>query len=141
MAPSAESNGQSPLRGRKWYRVRRSGAVSRESSANIPASARSTVARVGTGMIHAARRAFPPTVNRITICSVRPSQRTTDVSRSTPMREPPSGIIAPQPQAYAGLISEAAWVASRARSRAGIRLFIHTGSQTTAPVFRFRPPA
>ncbi len=57
------------------------------------------MARPGTGMIQAARCAFPPTVKRMTICSVRPSQRTTEVSRSTPMAVWPSGIIAPQPQA------------------------------------------
>ncbi|WP_229866741.1 hypothetical protein [Streptomyces gelaticus] len=42
----------------------------------------------------------------MTICSVRPSQPTTEVSRSTATWDSLLGTIAPQPQAYAGLISE-----------------------------------
>lgn len=42
----------------------------------------------------------------MTICSVRPSQSTTEVSRPTATWESLLGTIAPQPQAYAGLISD-----------------------------------
>lgn len=76
------------------------------SSEKSEASPSPTVARCGTGMIHAAAGAFPRTVSRITICSLPPDQLTTEVSRSTVTRLSRSTTIAPQPQAYAGAISE-----------------------------------
>lgn len=110
------SNGQSSDRGQKYSRFSYSGAVSSSSRSKTAASPSCTVARFGTGMIQAAVRASPETVRLITICSSRPSQRTTDISRFTYMLRRPSGTIAPQPQAYAGATSDASWSPSRART-------------------------
>jgi hypothetical protein len=72
-------------------------------------------------MIQAASAASPRTVSRMTICSVRPSQSTTDVSRSAETRVCLPGIIAPQPQTYAGLINDPSWSENSISSRDSVR--------------------
>jgi hypothetical protein len=99
------------------------------SSSKTAPSPSSTVARLGTGMIQAASGAFPSTVKRITICSVRPSQAITDVSRCTAMWDCLPGIMAhtrwgfPRRRQgeYAGLISEPSCSVSRASTTTSVR--------------------
>lgn len=89
-------------------------------------------------MIQAASGAFPRTVSRITICSVRPSQPTTDVSWSTETRVSPPGTIAPQPQANAGLISDPSCSDTSISSRESARA-VHARPPPSPRVLRFTP--
>ncbi|MFB7539484.1 hypothetical protein ACFC0N_06285 [Streptomyces zaomyceticus] len=74
----------------------------------------------------------------MTTVSVRPSQRTADSSRSTPMRWSLLGIMAPQPQAYAGATSEPSWSASSATMVVRILCVPRMRGGTCRVALRFR---
>lgn len=101
-APSPATSGQSPSCGQKWWRVRCTGAVTACSSSKSAGSPRRTVARPGTGMIHATRSA---------------SRRRSGASR--PARAPrPSGPLTPPGRRPPGVRRRAPWRRSRTPTRA-----------------------
>lgn len=110
------------------------------SSVNSAASPSSTVARCGTGMIQAASGAFPRTLSCITICSVLPSQPTADVSRATSTRLSRFTTIAPQPQAYAGAISDPSCNDTNIRARESARTAQLLAPRSLPARRIFRPP-
>ncbi|MDW6060063.1 hypothetical protein SAZ11_21160 [Streptomyces sp. FXJ1.4098] len=70
----------------------------------------------------------------MTISSVWPSQRTTDVSRATATVVFRPGTSPPQPQAYAGHTSDPSWIDTSASTTSQVRC--HPGRDIRPPTYR-----